>query len=63
MRVWKTGYSEAYTKSRSPIGQINMYTVRDGIFVACSCNSAEPVFLNVHGAPESIPRNEFRQPM
>ncbi len=24
---------------------------------------AEPVFLNVYGAPESIPRNEFRQPM
>jgi hypothetical protein len=25
--------------------------------------SPEPVFLNVYGAPESIPRNEFRQPM
>jgi hypothetical protein len=24
---------------------------------------AEPVFLNVYGAEESIPRNEFRQPM
>ncbi len=23
----------------------------------------EPVFLNVYGALESIPRNEFRQPM
>jgi hypothetical protein len=23
----------------------------------------EPVFLNVYGATESIPRNEFRQPM
>ncbi len=23
----------------------------------------EPVFLNVYGGPESIPRNEFRQPM
>jgi hypothetical protein len=23
----------------------------------------EPVFLNVYGAPESILRNEFRQPM
>jgi hypothetical protein len=23
----------------------------------------EPVFLNVYGARESIPRNEFRQPM
>jgi len=25
--------------------------------------SPEPVFLNVYGAPELIPRNEFRQPM
>jgi hypothetical protein len=25
--------------------------------------AAEPVFLNVYGAPESIPRNEFFQPM
>jgi hypothetical protein len=25
--------------------------------------STEPVLLNVFGAPESIPRNEFRQPM
>ncbi len=24
---------------------------------------SEPVFLNVYGAPELIPRNEFRQPM
>jgi hypothetical protein len=24
---------------------------------------AEPVFLNVYGAQESIPRDEFRQPM
>ncbi len=24
---------------------------------------AEPVFLNVYGAPKLIPRNEFRQPM
>ncbi len=23
----------------------------------------EPVFLNVYGVQESIPRNEFRQPM
>jgi hypothetical protein len=25
--------------------------------------SSEPVFLNVYEAQESIPRNEFRQPM
>ncbi len=25
--------------------------------------NTEPVFLNVYGAKESIPRNEFRQPM
>jgi hypothetical protein len=26
-------------------------------------NYSEPVLLNVYGAPELIPRNEFRQPM
>ncbi len=26
-------------------------------------SGVEPVFLNVYGAQESIPRNEFRQPM
>jgi hypothetical protein len=25
--------------------------------------TSEPVLLNVYGAPELIPRNEFRQPM
>ncbi len=25
--------------------------------------SPEPVLLNVYGAPELMPRNEFRQPM
>jgi hypothetical protein len=25
--------------------------------------TTEPVFLNVYGAQESIPRDEFRQPM
>jgi hypothetical protein len=27
-----------------------------------NCKTAEAVFLNVYGTPESIPRNEFRQP-
>jgi hypothetical protein len=26
-------------------------------------NYSEPVFLNVYGAQESIPRNQFRDPM
>ncbi len=26
-------------------------------------NTTEPVFSNVYGAPELIPRKEFRQPM
>jgi hypothetical protein len=41
---------------------------------SCSCNymtvpnraalgSPEPVFVNVYGAQESIPKNRFRQPM
>jgi hypothetical protein len=25
--------------------------------------STEPIFLNVYGGQESIPRNEFQQPM
>jgi hypothetical protein len=29
----------------------------------CPPPSTEPVFLNVYGAPELIPRNKFRQPM
>jgi hypothetical protein len=28
-----------------------------------SFQTSEPVLLNVYGAPELIPRNEFRQPM
>jgi hypothetical protein len=27
------------------------------------CNILKPVFVNVYGAQESIPRNRFRQPM
>jgi hypothetical protein len=33
-----------------------------GINVLCA-QDPEPVFLNINGAQESIPRNEFRQPM
>jgi hypothetical protein len=29
----------------------------------CYLLPAEPVLLNVYGAPELIQRNEFRQPM
>jgi hypothetical protein len=29
----------------------------------CRHNFTEPVFLNMYGVQESIPRNEFRQPM
>ncbi len=32
-------------------------------FLCLSSANAELVFLNVYGASESIPRNEFRQPM
>ncbi len=34
-----------------------------GRHIAVWKQKAEPVFLNVNGAPESIPRNGFRQPM
>ncbi len=33
------------------------------LFRAASCSSSEPVFLNVYGAQESVPRHLFRQPM
>jgi hypothetical protein len=33
------------------------------VFSAASIQNSEPVFLKVYGAQESIPRNEFRQPM
>ncbi len=36
------------------------------VFTRCMTHffmSSEPLFLNVYGAKESIPRNEFRQPM
>jgi hypothetical protein len=36
--------------------------VRSPKYFGSMC-TAEPVFLNVFGAQESIPRNEFRQPM
>jgi hypothetical protein len=38
-------------------------TLGEGEGTEGSVISAEPVFLNVYGAQESIPRNEFRQPM
>ncbi len=40
----------------------NHHLDQDGTFIYLSVNP-EPVFLNVYGAQESIPRNEFRQPM
>ncbi len=35
----------------------------EGIGFSTRTGPPEPVFLNVYGAQESIPRNEFRQPM
>jgi hypothetical protein len=36
---------------------------REGAGSITTCNTTEPVFLNVYGAQESIPRHEFRLPM
>jgi hypothetical protein len=33
------------------------------LYVLYTVECTEPVFLNVYGAQESIPRNEFRQPV
>ncbi len=32
------------------------------VYISGTIYCTEPVFLNVYGAQESIPRNEFRQP-
>jgi hypothetical protein len=41
-------------------GSEDLYNLALGTNEYCA---SEPVFLNVYGAQESIPRNEFRQPM
>jgi hypothetical protein len=54
-----------------PLPVTNISASRKGMFldpqVKCFppllLQVAEPVFLNVYKAPESIPRNGFRQPM
>jgi hypothetical protein len=35
----------------------------NGLLQKVERKNSEPVFLNVYGAQEYIPRNEFRQPM
>jgi hypothetical protein len=41
-----------------------LYVELSYIFNGVNCLlTPEPVFLNVYGAQESIPKNEFRQPM
>jgi hypothetical protein len=35
----------------------------NGLLQKVERKNPEPVFLNVYGAQEYIPRNEFRQPM
>jgi hypothetical protein len=44
---------------------VNFFDERENVSLLCSIalEHPEPVFLNMYGAPESIPRNEFRQPM
>ncbi len=42
---------------------MNVETYLWELFIPNGLCDAEPVFLNVYGAPESIPKNEFRQPM
>jgi hypothetical protein len=47
------------TNERSPLKVALLLLVDTG----GKKNRSEPVFLNVYGAQEWIPRNEFRQPM
>ncbi len=49
-----------------PGGSGNLLDKYGGGFFLLECYRVlwpKPVFLNVYGAQESIPRNEFRQPM
>jgi hypothetical protein len=41
----------------------NYHLAHTGITMGKYTKTTEPVFLNVYGAQESIPRNEFLQPM
>ncbi len=44
--------------------QLNVCTVYGVLFYPLWLNfEPEPVLLKVYGAPELMPRNEFRQPM
>jgi hypothetical protein len=43
--------------------QLEKWSLSTGINSRPQTIKAEPVFLNVYGAQESIPKKEFRQPM
>ncbi len=70
MRWWggEGGWGNLTPKNaKHPLLNINIVSsasgVKEGGGGDMNVSSAEPVFLNVYGAQESIPRNEFRQPM
>jgi hypothetical protein len=53
VNVLESTYSKVRYSSYSP--------AHIGFFLGS--RTPEPILLNVYGAPELIPRNEFRQPM
>ncbi len=65
--VWHQGLARSLGATTSIGSSVKASTFR---FISCGNKkigireeSTEPVFLNVYGAQESIPRNEFRQSM
>ncbi len=57
------GNREAVRKVEAFLLSSEAQTLSEAIRHEREISTAEPVFLNVYGAQESIPRNEFRQPM
>jgi hypothetical protein len=52
-----------YRQTLSEESIVCMNTTLNVVFVLDRTSEPEPVLLNVYGAPELMPRNEFRQPM
>jgi hypothetical protein len=57
-------YPFPFPHAAFPLRVTSMMRVNPPVWLVCKPrDSPEPVFLNVYGAQESIPRNKFRQPM
>jgi hypothetical protein len=57
------GTESCYLKQSILYNITDWYSPEVSIHKTRTAEKTEPIFLNVYGAQESIPRNEFRQPM